>query len=196
MTLEEAINRMNTTDNLSELCDMILQARELIEEEYQKNKSRVFRMLNYDAPMVNGDANANQHNSNALNDDEQRINALEGDAISRQAVLEIAKSSKSNWIDNSVLFKRVNELPSVNLQEPKWIPVSERLPNFAGAYLVTRYFPNNVMNPTYLVDACFFDGADTWHNDNRINHERKYLTNVVAWLEEPEPYKAESEVQK
>lgn len=71
----------------------------------------------------------------------------------------------------------------------KWIPCSERLPNFAGVYLVTRYFPNNVMNPTYLVDACFFDGIDTWHNDNRINHDRKYLTNVVAWLEEPEPYK-------
>ena len=35
------------------------------------------------------------------------------DYISRQAVLDIAKSSKSNWIDNSVLFKRVSELPSV-----------------------------------------------------------------------------------
>ena len=72
-------------------------------------------------------------------------------------------------------------------EQTRWIPVSERLPNFAGVYLVTRYFPNNVMNPTYLVDACFFDGNDTWHDDNRINH---YLTNVVAWLEEPEPYKA------
>ena len=38
------------------------------------------------------------------------------DAISRQAVLDIAKSSKSNWIDNSVLFKRVNFLPPVNPQ--------------------------------------------------------------------------------
>lgn len=38
------------------------------------------------------------------------------DAISRQAVLDIAKSSKSNWIDNSVLFKRVNELPPVTPQ--------------------------------------------------------------------------------
>jgi hypothetical protein len=38
------------------------------------------------------------------------------DAISRQAVIEIAKSSKSNWIDNSVLFKRVNELPTVTPQ--------------------------------------------------------------------------------
>ena len=32
------------------------------------------------------DANANQHNSNALNDVGQHKNALEGDAISRQAV--------------------------------------------------------------------------------------------------------------
>lgn len=47
------------------------------------------------------------------------------DAISRQAVLDIAKSSKSNWIDNSVLFKRVNELPPVTPQQKygKWIAV-------------------------------------------------------------------------
>lgn len=38
------------------------------------------------------------------------------DCISRQAVLDIAKSSKSNWIDNSVLFKRVNELSPVTPQ--------------------------------------------------------------------------------
>lgn len=45
------------------------------------------------------------------------------DCISRQAVLDIAKSSKSNWIDNSVLFKRVNEL-SLVIPQPKtgkWI---------------------------------------------------------------------------
>lgn len=34
------------------------------------------------------DANANQHNSNALNDVGQHKNALEGDAISRQAALD------------------------------------------------------------------------------------------------------------
>ena len=38
------------------------------------------------------------------------------DAISRQAVLDIAKTSKSNWIDNSVLFKKVNNLPPVTPQ--------------------------------------------------------------------------------
>lgn len=73
-------------------------------------------------------------------------------------------------------------------QEPKWIPVSERLPKFAGVYRVTRYYPNNVMNPNYLVGACCFDGSNTWYNDNRINHERAYADNVIAWQENPEPF--------
>ena len=75
----------------------------------------------------------------------------------------------------------------------KWIPVSERLPKIADVYRVTRYYPNNVMNPNYLVDACFFDGSNTWYNDNRINHDRAYADNVIAWQETPEPYNAESE---
>ena len=104
-------------------------------------------------------------------------------------------------------FKDMNECTYGNLeavemaikaleQEPKWIPVSERLPKIAAVYRVTRYYPNNVMNPNYLVDACFFDGSNTWYNDNRINHERDYANNVIAWQENPEPYEPqESEVQ-
>lgn len=70
-----------------------------------------------------------------------------------------------------------------------WIPIIERLPKIAGVYRVTRYYPKNVMNPVYLVDACCFDGSNTWYNDNRINHERAYVNNVIAWQENPEPYK-------
>ncbi len=73
----------------------------------------------------------------------------------------------------------------------EWIPVSERLPRIADVYRVTRYYPNNVMNPKYLVDACAFDGSNTWYDDNRINHERACADNVIAWQENPEPYKAE-----
>ena len=49
------------------------------------------------------------------------------DMISRQAVLEIAKSSNSNWIDNSVLFKKVNELPPVTpqLKMGQWLSCAE-----------------------------------------------------------------------
>jgi len=54
----------------------------------------------------------------ALKQEPKTKNDLGVDCISRQAVLDIAKASKSNWIDNSILFKRVNELPSVTPQEP------------------------------------------------------------------------------
>ena len=77
-------------------------------------------------------------------------------------------------------------------QESKWIPTSERLPKTAGVYRVTRH-PNSTLNRNYLVDACYFDGSDTWYNDNRINHGRPYANNVIAWQENPEPYKPESE---
>ena len=76
------------------------------------------------------------------------------------------------------------------LEQTRWIPISE-LPKTCGVYRVTRYYPNNVMNPNYLVDACFFDGYDTWYDDNRINHERAYANNVIAWQENPKPYKVE-----
>ena len=76
-------------------------------------------------------------------------------------------------------------------EQTQWIPVSERLPKIADVYRVTRYYPNNVMNPKYIVDACAFDGSNTWYNDNRINHERAYVDNVIAWQENPEPYKPE-----
>ena len=98
----------------------------------------------------------------------------------------------------TVEHDEVMSLPVYRIPDPaenkgEWIPVSERLPKTADVYRVTRYYPNNVMNPKYLVDACAFDGSDTWYDDNRINHERAYVNNVIAWQENPEPYKAESE---
>ena len=55
--------------------------------------------------------------NDAMCDDVRKLRPVKpqpcDDAISRQAVLDILKSSKLNWI----VFKRVNDLPSVNLQE-------------------------------------------------------------------------------
>jgi len=70
------------------------------------------------------------------------------------------------------------------LEQTTWILCSERLPKIAGVYRVTRYYLNN-----NYVDGCFFDGSNTWYDDNRINHERAYADNVIAWQENPEPYK-------
>lgn len=72
-----------------------------------------------------GDTNANQHNANALNDIGQRINALEGDLISRQEVNNLQRY-RYNCGETSITcvsLTDVNELPPVTPQ-PKtgyWI---------------------------------------------------------------------------
>lgn len=74
---------------------------------------------------------------------------------------------------------------------PKWIPVSERLPESSGVYIVSRWFTDG-FEEVILTDACYFDGTSTWHNDNRINHGREYVDKkIVAWMPLPEPYKEE-----
>lgn len=69
-----------------------------------------------------------------------------------------------------------------------WIPVEDRSPNKNGVYNVTR-----LVNDAFISDSAYFDGQDTWHNDNRVNHTRPYLTDIVAWQPLPEPYKPEED---
>lgn len=73
-------------------------------------------------------------------------------------------------------------------EQTEWIPVTERLPKEAGCYVVTRKIGSDL-----IVSACYFDETNTWHNDNRINHERNHLTNIVSWMPLPEPYKGDTE---
>lgn len=74
--------------------------------------------------------------------------------------------------------------------EPHWIPCSERLPNVNGIYIVTRRISDG-FECRNITDACYFDGSNTWHDDTRVNHERKYLADVLAWMPLPEPYMEE-----
>lgn len=70
-----------------------------------------------------------------------------------------------------------------------WIPVEERLPNQNGVYNVTR-----LIDDAFISDSAYFDGQDSWHSDNRVNHARPYLTDIVAWQPLPEPYKPKKDI--
>ena len=72
-----------------------------------------------------------------------------------------------------------------------WIPVEDRPPKTNGTYNVTRYIDGH-----FISDSAYFDGQNTWHSDNRVNHSRPYLTDVIAWRPLPEPYRPESETEK
>lgn len=89
-------------------------------------------------------------------------------------------------VDGYVRESVVKEIISSHMNEVNndWIPCSERLPNQNGVYNVTR-----LIDDAFISDSAYFDGQDTWHNDNRVNHARSYLTDIVAWQPLPEPYK-------
>lgn len=124
-------------------------------------------------------------------------NVSDVDCISRkQAINAFTDLLPNMGYNKKAITEILQELPPLTPQESRWISVEERLPKIADVYRVTRYYPNNVINPIYLVDACCFDGYGTWYNDNRINHERAYATNVIAWQENPEPYEPENEVKE
>ena len=73
--------------------------------------------------------------------------------------------------------------------EPKWTPVSEKLPENSGVYIVSRWFSDGVES-AILTDANYYDGCGEWYNDNRINWGRELVTDkIVAWMPLPESYK-------
>ena len=67
-----------------------------------------------------------------------------------------------------------------------WIPVECKLPKTNGIYNVARHIDGR-----FISGSSYFDGQNTWHSDNRVNHSRPYLTDVIAWRPLPEPYSPE-----
>lgn len=65
------------------------------------------------------------------------------------------------------------------LEQTKWIPCKERLPEDDGWYLCTIQKETE----TKVAEIRFFEDTK-W---------KAYGWNVIAWMNEPQPYKAESE---
>lgn len=84
--------------------------------------------------------------------------------------------------DMDFLWTIINGL---NSKEKDWIPCSKHLPKTSGAYEVTR-----LIDEHFVSDIAYFYGQNTWYRDNRINHDRLYLKDIIAWKPLPEPYRA------
>ena len=107
------------------------------------------------------------------------------DAISRQATL--AEFKRLYYDDKTVIRCAelvINGMPNVNLQEPRWIPVSERLPEKSGKYLCTH-------GGTYLIGTDFYETQSDAIKDG-FDDFGWTSQNVIAWMPLPVgPYKVE-----
>ena len=118
------------------------------------------------------------------------------DCISREYLInKISSVDGLEGVENSNLFAKhymdiVKSAPSVTPKQTNWIPVTERLPEEDGQYLITvKYKPEADYENIYAEHGEWTDGR--W--DMFCFGHCGEVESIVAWMPLPEPYKAESE---
>ena len=133
---------------------------------------------------------------------QQTCNQLATDTISRQAAIDLC-----DWYDNPSMHDDLEKLPSAQpvgasmhdsstdyahgfadgykkglkdaQPEPQWIPVSERLPDDLGDYLVSIKRIGWNMEEYVENDIAYWDDLEGFHKADE----------VLAWMPLPEPYR-------
>ena len=118
------------------------------------------------------------------------------DLISRQAAIDAVMDTKSLIYDlpHEILQSaayNVEQLPSA---EPRWIPVTERLPEESGRYLVTRGLNacGSLWNRVYIANYSDLMGIKSekiWWRGNVGKSDFERLDDVLAWMPLPPPWK-------
>lgn len=93
----------------------------------------------------------------------------------KDRVIEVCQNCVDSWSGRK--FKDHCTTPPQALEQTRWIPVSERLPE-DGKYLICTY--------DGYIATIMYDRSMGW----LLNY------NIIAWMPLPEPYKGESEVDQ
>lgn len=108
------------------------------------------------------------------------------DDVLQKICVQAAAAIEELSRENESLAKSVNE--ASDILRRRWIPVTERLPNCNGCYLVWRphFFGGEIGMPS----ICYFDGSNTWHDSYGVDFERiLHPDDVTHWMPLPEPPK-------
>lgn len=127
------------------------------------------------------------------------------DLISRQAALRtfgLSEKSRKYGGDHSgyqtIMLYEVQDALEALPSEPRWIPVSERLPEESGRYLVTRGLNacGSLWNRIYIANYSDLMGIKSkriWWQGNVGKSDFERLGDVLAWMPLPKPYEEESD---
>lgn len=122
---------------------------------------------------------------------------MSDDLISRQAAINVADGADYTGLSvedvkkvTDEVVKGLKKLPSAQ----QWIPVSERLPEASGRYLVTRGLNacGAMWNRVYLINYSDLMGLKSeriWWNGNVGKSDFERIDDVTAWMPLPKPYK-------
>lgn len=103
-------------------------------------------------------------------------------------VLQMARLLEDGCYQQEMLLKAVRIIDEALEQEPKWIPVSERLPD------KDKYSHGSVWERSVLVTA-YFKWDDAKHTFIDMRLAENVINNnfidecITAWMPLPEPYK-------
>ena len=115
-------------------------------------------------------------------------NDLGVDAISRQQAIDAFPALLPNMgYNKKAITEILQEVPLVTLQEPRWIPVSERLPEDSGEYFVT-VIDEDVETYKHTEIAWYAHPKD-YDVEEGDWRELMIDEKVIAWMPLPQPYR-------
>ena len=121
---------------------------------------------------------------------------VDWDELKRKIFMEVDGGMDGNWLRYGDVCDNISDsiddfkanLPPVKPQEPRWIPVNERLPENKETVLVT--FKHHISgNSIGLGSMVVLRDKPHWH----VREQNLGTYDVIAWMPLPKSYKAESE---
>ena len=118
----------------------------------------------------------------------------DSELIARGDVLNTIKETAQYHTGDSFnadrLIRYIKELPSVTPQEPRWIPVSEKLPEDSGEYLVSVIDEYNEDQSYYkAVEVAWFAHKKDYDIKESEWRELGIDEKVIAWMSLPKAYR-------